>query len=303
MKELGLRVKKYKINMITLYDDCFAVDKERLKEFCKRISELRKEIPWDLKWCAQITVRDINPEILDMMKNAGCDSLSYGFESFNQEVLNSMKKPITPEQIDYAFKLTLEKGIAVQGNFIFGDIAETKETAKKTLDYWKKNSDGQIWLDFIQPYPGSEIFKRCLEKGIIRDEIDFMKNFSSSNILNMTDNLTNKEFNKLVREILNSQGRHYKFTTPLKIRETNNDYYEIETKCPFCNKMINYNNCYIENKFSYSFNMVCRNCHKRYFIASPMRKFAYKYQGDIRSLRKIQIKIRNYFKKLKVGLN
>ena len=27
----------------------------------------------------------------------------------------------------------------IRGNFIFGDIAETKETARETLDYLKKN--------------------------------------------------------------------------------------------------------------------------------------------------------------------
>ncbi|MDO8516834.1 MAG: radical SAM protein, partial [Nanoarchaeota archaeon] len=151
MEELDLMVKKYKINLISIYDDCFAIDKKRLEEFCKRITKLRKEISWELKWKVQITVINVNTEILKMMKDAGCICISYGFESYSSDILKSMKKNITPEQIDYAFKETLKASIAIEANFIFGDIAETTETAKITLDYWKNNANGQINLIFIIP--------------------------------------------------------------------------------------------------------------------------------------------------------
>ena len=300
MNELDLMVRKYGINVIILYDDCFAIDKERLKEFCERIKELREELDWELKWYPQLTVRDVTPEILRMMKDSGCDAISFGFESYSQKVLNSMKKPITPEQIDRAIKLTREVGLGLQGAFIFGDPAETKETAKETLDYWKKNAQGQIWLDFVQPYPGSEIYKYCLREGIIKDEIEFMKNLSLiSNNINMTK-MDNKEFNKMVKDILNADGKYSKFVVPSFIKESwKKNYYEVNVTCPFCRENITYKNCYIENKHSYSFNILCRKCCMRFFVASFIRKIAYPFQGDIRGLRRLQIKMRNYFNDFK----
>ncbi|MDO8517089.1 MAG: radical SAM protein [Nanoarchaeota archaeon] len=303
MEELDLMVKKYKINMISIYDDCFAIDKKRLEEFCKRITKLRKEISWELKWSPQLTVRDVTPETLKMMKDAGCDTISYGFESFSLDILKSMRKPITPEQIDYAFKETLKAGIAIQANFIFGDIAETTETAKITLDYWKNNAKGQIWLDFIQPYPGSVIYKYCLDKGIIKDEIEFFKNLSlsSSNFLKMSDKITDKEFKQLIGEVNYATSKYYQFTKPNYIKEMDRkNYYEVEVKCPFCNEVIKYKNCFITNKFSYSFNMVCRNCHMRFFITSGLRKLAFRYNSKIKFLRNFQVNMTNRFKRIKL---
>jgi len=300
IKELRIMVKKYKINIITLYDDCFAITKERVEEFCRGIKELQKEISWELKWFPQLTVRQVTPELLKLMKESGCDTISYGYESYSPTVLKSMKKPITPEQIDYSFKETLKAGMAIQANFIFGDIAETKETAKETLDYWKKNAKGQISLIFIQSYPGSEIYKHCLRKGIIKNEINYIQNLTGSTILNMTDKMTNNKFNQLIKEVFEVNSKYSKFIKPTSLKKTKEKTYSVTIKCPFCNEIITYNNCFIENNLSYSFNLVCRNCHMRFFVASTIRRIAIKHHSKIRKIRGIQIKLRNYFKKLKL---
>lgn len=302
MEELNIMVRKYKINMIVIFDDCFAIDKKRLEEFCKRISQLRKDISWELKWTPQLTVREVTPELLKMMKDAGCDTISYGFESFSPEILKSMRKPITPEQIDYAFKETLKAGITVQGNFIFGDVAETPETAKVTLDYWKNNAKGQIFLDFIQPYPGSVIYEHCLKKGLIKDEIKFFKDLSISslNLINMTDKMNSREFKQLIKDISDAVSKYNKFVIPLSVkREEKDNHYEIDVKCPFCKEVIKYKNCFIKSKFSYSFNIICRNCNMRFYVANRLRKIAYRYNSQLKVLRVTQLKIMNYFKRKK----
>ena len=303
MKELRTMVKKYKINIILLYDDCFAITKERVEEFCKEITKLQKEISWKLKWSPQLTVKHVTPELLKLMKDSGCDTISYGYESYSQEVLQSMKKPITPEQIDYSFKETLKAGMAIQANFIFGDTKETKETAKETLDYWKKNAKGQISLIFIQSYPGSQIYKHCIKKGIIKDEIKYLQNLTGSTILNMTENMSNKEFNKLIKDIYETNSKYLKYIKPNSIKKTSKEIYTVNVKCPFCKKHITYKNCKIENLLSYSFNLVCRNCHMRFFVASTLRKIAIKHHSKLRKIREIQMKAKNYIKKLKLKLS
>jgi len=302
LKELKQNVKKYKINVIILYDECFALNNKRLNEFCKGIVDLQKEVGWEIRWTAQVMVNLVNDEILKTLKNSGCDTVSYGFESYSPIVLKSMRKPITPEKIDYAFKKTLEHGMAVQGNFIFGDIAETKQTAKETLDYWKKNSLGQIQLIFIQPYPGSAIYHHCVKKGIIKNKKDFITKELSApglRVLNMTDSMTDEEIKQLHRALMDLTSKYCKFVRPRKIKKIKPQHYEIEIKCPYCKKIINYKNCYIKNPWSYSFKLVCRNrdCNLRYYVANGLEAWAYKNQSKIRKLRDIQKKILNTFRK------
>lgn len=297
MEEISLVVKKYKINMLTIHDECFSIDEERLKEFCKRISDFRKEISWDLKWSCQLRVEAASKEVLRMMKDAGCSMIGYGLESYSPAVLKSMRKYVSPQRMDKALKDLFEVGIALQGFFIFGDVAETKETAKETLGYWKKECNGQVGLGFIQPYPGSEIYKKCVEKGIIKDKLKFIKNLTVNEWFNMTDSMTDDEIRELRREILYLTGKYTKFTKPLKVKRASNNHYDFLIECPFCKERMNYRNCQIPSRFSYGFNLICRNCLLRFFVVNEIQRIAYANYSRVRALRDFQLRIKRSIKK------
>jgi len=293
MKELNERVKKYKINRLYILDECFAIDKKRLIEFCYKMQKLRKDIDWDLKWVTSIRVTIINESLLKLLKESGCDTISYGFESYDSEVLKSMRKGITPKQIDYALKQTMKAKISMQGNFIFGDVAETKETAYKTLNYWKKECNGQIHLGFIRPYPNSAIYKYCIEKKIIKNKTDFLKDLVIDNHLARNfSKMSDSEFNKLEKDVLLSLGKHRKIVTPLKMKKRANGNYDLLVKCPFCKKIISYGNYRIKNKLSYSSVLSCRNCKLRFYIANSLRKFALKHYNHSLKIKELIEKIR-----------
>lgn len=281
IEELRFAIKKYQINTIMFYDECISIHRERLLELCKRIKDLRDEIGEKLTWVPQLTVHSIDEELLKAMWDSGTRSISYGFESFSPVVLKSMKKPITPEMIANAFHKTIQAGMFVQANFIFGDVAETWKTAQETLKWWKENSNGQIALGFIQPYPGSEIYHRSIEKGVIKNKIDFIKDMKHNTWFNMTDGMTDKEIKNLKRELLDAERKHCKFTHVSSIKETKDGAYEFDVKCPHCSKTIHYKNFKFANRkasrYNYHFRIVCRNCHLGFIAISPVRRLIYKY--------------------------
>lgn len=271
IKEIKSAIKEYKINIIALYDDMFSYKKERLYEFCKEMNEINKEIPWKLKWSCQLSVVNLDSDLLKSMKESGCELISYGFESYSQKVLNSMKKPITPQQIDFTIKATLNERIGILGNFIFGDIAETKETVKQTLDYWKKNCYGQVELGFIQPLPGSAIYHHCLKKGIIKDKFRFIKEILyGKKVFNMTDEMTNEEIIGLFKEIKRLRNKYMKQTVPLSVKKEGGKRYRIKVKCPYCRKIIEYGNFYLQKRLLYRSYMTCRECYMRFYVLSPL---------------------------------
>lgn len=197
--ELESVVLKYRINLIQVNDDCFAVTKERIYEFCRRIHQMSLNVGWEIQWTVQLTVKNISPEILKVMKEAGCNSISYGFESYSADVLKSMRKPILPAEIDYVFRQTLIAGITVQANFIFGDLAESQKTYLETLEYWK-NCRGQISLGMIALYPGSYLYHSSCQRGIIRDRFNFIKEKLGA-IINFTSEMTDIQFKKMLYDI------------------------------------------------------------------------------------------------------
>ncbi|MDP3026147.1 MAG: radical SAM protein [Nanoarchaeota archaeon] len=303
MKELRENVKKYKINMINIHDDLFSVNKERLYEFCKEIKKLFKEIPWKCEWSCQLSVQNVDREMLSTVKDAKCTAISWGFESYSPTVLKSMKKPITPEQIDKAIKLSMEFKINIMGNFIFGDVAETKETAKETLDYWKKNCKGQVKLYFIQPYPGSEIYNHCIEKGIIKDKLDFIKNrINHLTWLNMTNKMNNEEILQLKKEIIEARRKYYKYIMPIRIKsdKKTKKRYKFLVKCPFCREKVEYKNCNIQNKFYFNHQVYCRKCGMSFYVISRIYKFTVDYYQELDFFRRNFLLIRDNFLKKRI---
>lgn len=298
MEEVDLMVKRHKINIIYLIDECFSIKEERLYEFCSRIKKYREELGWDLKWLCQLTVSSVDRKLLETMKDAGCFLISYGFESYSHAVLKSMHKPATPAKIDFALHETLKVGMGVQGSFIFGDVAETAETARETLDYWKNSCKGQVSLGFIQPYPGSEIYEHCLRKGIIKDKLSFLKNeLSYGHVRNMTDRMTDEEINQLKRDIYDAISKYCEFVRPLSLKKIIKNVYDVKAQCPYCKDIRTYKSCHIDNRATYDFFMTCRNCHMRFYIVSMLRKIAYSNYAKLKDIGIFYYKIRDRIRK------
>jgi anaerobic magnesium-protoporphyrin IX monomethyl ester cyclase len=272
MEELAIAVRKYRINMIMFYDECISSNLPRLFELCEGIKKLREELSWELLWTPQLTVQNITGDVLKRIKDSGGVAITYGFESFSSTVLASMKKPITPQMIENAFIETINAGTGVRGNFIFGDSAETLETAKLTLDWWRKNARYQINLLFIQPLPGSEMYHRCFKKGIIQDEASYIeKGLSKNHYYNMTDTMNDRELKKMITEVLTASVR-CRIYARHHLQKTGSNVFRVIADCPNCGTKTTYENCFIEKPLFYSFELRCRTCRFRFFIMHPIKK-------------------------------
>lgn len=274
--ELNFAIKRYRINIINIYDELFSYDKERVYEFCEEIRQLSKTVPWEIKWNCQIRVDKLDEDLLLTMKGAGCYILSLGLESYSPTVLKSMNKGITPEQIDRTLQMTHRLNMTVQGNFIFFDPAETKETAYETLNYWKKSvySGGGVNLDYIQPYPGTSVYRHCVDKGIIKDEFEFLENISTriAKPINMSNSMTDKEFRQFYIDIYEAERKYHKYVEPLSVAQ-DNGLSEIHVKCPYCSSISIYKN-YIFDRYSYGAQHICcRKCRIRFYLPPIILRF------------------------------
>ncbi|MFH1776096.1 MAG: radical SAM protein [Candidatus Omnitrophota bacterium] len=138
---------KYHIREIDIFDYDFTVDKPRTRAICQEI----KKRGLDILWACRSRV-DIDRELLQEMKEAGCGRIYYGLESGSQEILNRLNKNITLVQIQKTIRTTKELGMKALGFFLVGAPGETKTTVIKTLRFAKK-----LDLTYVQ-------FSKCLAK-------------------------------------------------------------------------------------------------------------------------------------------
>jgi radical SAM superfamily enzyme YgiQ (UPF0313 family) len=80
--------RRFGIPNFFISDDLFTLKRKRVLDICNLI--LEKQLP--ITWTCLSRVNTVDPEMLALMKQAGCYLISYGLESRSQEVLDKLDK-------------------------------------------------------------------------------------------------------------------------------------------------------------------------------------------------------------------
>jgi anaerobic magnesium-protoporphyrin IX monomethyl ester cyclase len=142
----------YGFDRINIADDLFTTDKDRVREICRGIKERSLKFPWS----AFARVDTVSQEVFDEMAAAGCDSVSFGVETGNPEMLKRIKKGIKLEQVYTAVKMCQQAGMIAHESFIIGLPGETKDTLEET-DEFAKSTKALYGYHFLAPFPGTTV--------------------------------------------------------------------------------------------------------------------------------------------------
>jgi len=154
VEEMTYLQRKFGIKEIAFYDDSFTLDKKRVHAIADRIIEKRLKIAWT----CETRVNLVDKDLLGHMKQAGCYSVAYGIESASPEIIKTLHKDITLEQVKTAVRDSREVGLQVIGYFMLGSPGETPATIQQTIKFAK-----ELKVDFAQfsvttPFPGTELY-------------------------------------------------------------------------------------------------------------------------------------------------
>ena len=180
--EMELLYKRYGVNGFFFNDDTFVLDRKRIFKLCK----LLKERGLDVAWYCNGRVNLMTKELLETMYNAGCRGIAYGIESGNQQILASMKKNRTLDQVRKVVKWTKEAGINTCGYFMIGMLGETRATIKETMAFARELKLDFYGFSLTTPFHGTELYDSALEAGLIPRDKTTLGEWS----LNVNANLT-----------------------------------------------------------------------------------------------------------------
>jgi radical SAM superfamily enzyme YgiQ (UPF0313 family) len=148
------------------FDDTFAIDKLRVLDICSGILERNLKI----KWAIRTRVDNVDREILERLKEAGCFRIQYGVEAGTQEILDVLRKGVTIQQVERTFSLTKSVGISTYADFMIGSPGETKRHIQETISFAKRINPDFVEFTITTPYPRTDLFRLGVEKGIIDAE-------------------------------------------------------------------------------------------------------------------------------------
>jgi len=197
--EMEQCLNNYGIKEFLIYDDTFTVDRRRVIDICQEIEKRKLNIVWDIR----ARVDTIDKELLAIMKKAGCERIHYGVESGTQKILDVLRKGITLQQVEKAFKLTKKAGIQTLGYFMIGNPTETKKDILQTIKFAKKINPDYVHITVTMPFPATDLYFLALQKVIIKKDVwlEFAKNPSLDFVPPIwQENLTKEELHDLIKK-------------------------------------------------------------------------------------------------------
>jgi radical SAM superfamily enzyme YgiQ (UPF0313 family) len=152
--------------IIFFYDDNFTANPRRAKELLREMIRLRLGFRWSTQVRSDVA-RD--PELLDLMAEAGCTTLFIGFESVDPATLKEMKKSQSVEDIRFAVREIRRRGIHVHGMFVFGFDSDTTATVRATVDFALAERIDSAQFLILTPLPGSAFYTEMSSTGRLLD--------------------------------------------------------------------------------------------------------------------------------------
>jgi anaerobic magnesium-protoporphyrin IX monomethyl ester cyclase len=149
---------------IGITDDVWNLKPDRAKEICRLLtSEGLNTVPWVPIHGMRADHAD--PELFQLMKQAGCKRVGFGVESGNQAVLDSIKKRQTLDDVRRAFQWAKDAGLQTMGFFIFGLPSDTEESMEDTIRFALELDPDMANFMLAAPYPGTELWEIARRDG------------------------------------------------------------------------------------------------------------------------------------------
>ncbi len=150
---------------IEFADDNTFVDKAWGKELCRALRPLR------LKWFTEtdISLAD-DPELLDLMRRAGCKQVLIGLESPGRRALEGIElranfKARRAEGAIEAIRTIQRHGITVDGCFVLGLDEHTPAVFQEVLDFVLAVPLYEVQITVLTPFPGTPLYARLEREG------------------------------------------------------------------------------------------------------------------------------------------
>ncbi len=184
-------VKRLGFKRFYLIDDNIVSNPKYLRELCEKITPLK------MKWASQCAIHLAkNSELLNIVRKSGCDLMSFGVESIQQNALDSLdKKWLKADEHEKNMKILSKSGITVSTEMIVGTDFDTEKSIRDTYNFIFRNKVPIPRFYILTPIPGTELYKKLKsENRIITDDLNM---FDGTRCVHIPQNITPEKLTEM----------------------------------------------------------------------------------------------------------
>jgi radical SAM superfamily enzyme YgiQ (UPF0313 family) len=192
-----LSLKALGLTRVHFDDDTFGVSRGYLAELCAAVEAGCS----GLTWGCETHVRLISDNSVARMQRAGCDTIQLGIESGDNATLRRIRKGFTIEEALRACALVKGHGLRLEVFFMIGFPDETEAALTRTRRAIEAVECDKVIYSIFTPYPGTEAFEVCRERGLVRADHDLARHHHQSPDNCFVEKISPARFRALAREI------------------------------------------------------------------------------------------------------
>lgn len=187
--EIQTAKSQYNVSHIEFYDLTAIINAEWIKNFCQRLIQENLGLSWSLP--SGTRSECLTKEVVRLLKKSGCIKLTYAPEAGSRKILKKIKKKVDLNRMLKSMSYSVQEGIIVKSNIIFGFPEQTLMDVVYTFIFLFKLAfigTHDVTCFSFSPYPGSELFSKLIEEGKIQRD-DLYNSFLSMNVYNSPLNM------------------------------------------------------------------------------------------------------------------
>ena len=170
IREVKMVRDRWPLQYVIFLDDLFIIYDDWLEEFAEKWPK-EVGLPFFCNVRANLIVK--GPHKVELLKKAGCATVSMGIEAANDRIRNELlKRRMTREEIIQAGRMFRDAGIHITASNILGLPTGTLED---DLDTMRLNAEARIsyaYAFLFQPYPGTELGRFTQENNYMVGSFD-----------------------------------------------------------------------------------------------------------------------------------
>jgi radical SAM superfamily enzyme YgiQ (UPF0313 family) len=152
-RELREMIDRYGVRELRLSDDNVIAQRDYALEIFRILG--KTGVPWRLS----IRVKPSDPDLYEAMRDNGCREVSFGIESFDDDVLRLLNKSATAADNQAAIRNARAAGLVVRALMIVGCPGETPQTVDLNLAALRETPPTTVSLKTFIPLPGCEVWR------------------------------------------------------------------------------------------------------------------------------------------------
>lgn len=153
-------VEQYGIRQFRISDDHFTANKERMAEMCEMLCGI------GVVWRISARTKYFDYETAKLLYDGGCREVSFGVESFDDDVLRILNKGVTAAENAKGLEMAAKAGLKARALFMIRTPGQTANTVPINIEWIKRVPFNLASCTMFVPMPGSDIWYHPDKYGI-----------------------------------------------------------------------------------------------------------------------------------------